>query len=73
MTYDCSKLAGRIVEVYTTQARFAEAMRLSERTTSLKLNSRICWKQDEMLEASKLLNFPLSEIPDYFFKKKVQD
>ncbi len=72
MTYDYSKLAGRIVEIFVTQANFAQAMNLSERTISLKMNGKISWKQDEMVTASKLLGFPYEQIPNYFFKQKVQ-
>lgn len=72
MAYDYKKLAGRIVEIFGTQGKFAEAMHKSERTISLKMNNRIDWTQEEMVLASDVLNFPLSEIPDYFFKYEVQ-
>ena len=67
MLYNYSKLIGRIIEKFGTQAAFAEAMKLSERSISLKLNNKVEWKQGEILCASKLLNFSQMEIPDYFF------
>lgn len=73
MAYDYSKLLGRITEYFGTQARFAEAMRLSERSISLKLNGKVSWKQHEMMRACRLLEIIVSEIPLYFFAVKVQD
>lgn len=72
MSYDYSKLAGRIVEKCTTQAKFAEELGMSERTVSLKMNGKVGWKQEEMIRASSVLDFPLSDIPAYFFNQKVQ-
>ena len=67
MAFNYSKLAGKIVEVFGTQLRFVEAMELSERTISLKLNSKIEWKQGEIIKACDLLRISVSEIPSYFF------
>lgn len=67
MAIDYSKLNGKIVEVFGTQLKFAEAMKLSERTISLKLNSKVEWKQGEIKRACSLLNIPISDIPHYFF------
>lgn len=72
MAYDYSKLSGKIVEKFCTQAKFAEAMTLSERTVSLKLNGKIDWKQNEITKACELLGIAVSEIPAYFFNLKVQ-
>lgn len=73
MAYDYSKLAGRIAETFCTQAKFAEAMELSERTISLKLNGKIAWKQDEISRACRLLNIAMCDIPLYFFTLMVQN
>lgn len=73
MPYDYSKLSGKIVEVYGTQARFAEAMGLSERSISLKLNGKVPWKQPEIVRACEMLGIELTEMPAYFFTMKVQD
>lgn len=45
MAYDYSKLLGRITEKFGTQARFSGAMGMSERSLSLKLNSKVPFKQ----------------------------
>ncbi len=72
MLYSYKKLLGKIVEVYGTQARFSVAMGLSERSISLKLNGKVEWKQSEMIDASRLLHFSASKIPEYFFTLEVQ-
>lgn len=72
MPFDYSKLNGRIVQKYGTQLKFAEAMGLSERSMSLKLNCKIGWKQNEILKACKFLAIAIVEIPEYFFCDKVQ-
>ena len=72
MAYDFSKLVGKITEVFSTQAKFADAMGLSERTVSLKLNGKVEWKQSEIFKTCELLGVPLSQIPAYFFSAEVQ-
>ena len=71
MIYDYSKLRGKIVEVYGKVAPIAKAMKLSERTLSLKLNNKVYWKQPEIELACTLLGIPGSDIPTYFFAKQV--
>ena len=41
MAFDYSKLRGKIIELFGTQACFAAAMGWSERTLSLKMNGVI--------------------------------
>ena len=72
MAFNYSKLLGRIVEICGTQVKFAEAMNLSERTVSLKLNNKIGWKQSEMEQACNILGIPYGDIPAYFFTPKSQ-
>lgn len=67
MPYDYSKLLGRIVEKFGTQSKFANAMGLSERTISLKLNGRIGWKQTEIAKACSVLQLDKDDIATYFF------
>lgn len=72
MSFDYSKLLGKIVEVYGTQQKFSDAMNLSERSISLKLNGKTGWKQSEIVQASNLLGIPAELISQYFFVQKVQ-
>ncbi|MBU5611292.1 MULTISPECIES: DUF739 family protein [Aerococcus] len=71
--FNYSKLSGKIVEIFGTQAKFAKAMKMSERSISLKLNNRVSWKDSEIIRACKLLRIPSKDIPVYFFKSKVQN
>lgn len=73
MVYDYSKLNGKIVEVFGTQNKFAEAMGLSARSVSLKLNNLVSWKQPEISKAATLLNIDSELILEYFFTVKVQE
>lgn len=72
MAYDYSKLRGRIVEKYGNQYSFSDAMGLSERSLSLKLNGKRPWKQFEISKAINLLGLTEKDIQSYFFSKKVQ-
>ncbi len=67
MSYDYSKLSGRITEKCGSQAEFSKQMGLSERSVSLKLNNIRLWKQSEMMKASKILEISLDELHTYFF------
>lgn len=73
MSFDYSKLRGRIVEKYGTNARFAKALDISERSLSLKLNGRVFWKQNEICKAAELLGIKNEEIQLFFFTKEVQN
>lgn len=72
MSFNYSKLSGRIVEKVGSRGKFAELMGLSERTISLKMNGLLSWKQPEIVRACQILDIPTSEIPLYFFSLEVQ-
>ena len=71
MSFEYSKLAGKIKEIFDTQGKFATAMCLSERSLSMKLSNQRGWKQNEIKKACTLLGIPREEIHDYFFAEKV--
>lgn len=73
MAYDYSKLSGKIIEIFGTRSSFANAMGMSERTLSLKLNNLTSWKQPEITKACNLLGLSEFEIKDYFFTLTVQE
>ena len=70
--FDFKELNISIINQFGTQAAFADAMGLSERTISLKLNNRVPWKQTEIVRAAELLEIDPADIPRYFFTPKVQ-
>lgn len=72
MAYDYALLNGKISEVCGTQSAFSNAMGLSERSVSLKLNNKVDWRQEEILKAVSVLGINESDIQSYFFTTKVQ-
>lgn len=72
MPYNYSALLGKIVEKYGTQARFSDAIGISEHSISQKLNGKTEWKQSEMDLACRLMGISKDDIPKYFFTVKVQ-
>ena len=66
MSFKQAKLSGRIKEKFKTQERFAEAMNMSPRSISLKLNNKREWKQNEIDKACELLEIQTSEIGEFF-------
>lgn len=73
MAFNYDKLSGKIVEVFGTRYKFAEAMGWSERTLSLKMSGKRPWKQPDICKAINLLKLSEEDIPSYFFTPKVQN
>ena len=71
MAYDYSKLCGKIKEVFGTNAAFAKAMGLSERSISSKLQGNVGWKQSDIERACEILSISKEKIDTYFFTLKV--
>jgi len=71
MTFNYSKLRGRIREVFGTQDRFAEAMGRSNTSISQKLNNKSEWTQKEINRAVEVLGIDDVDISAYFFAQKV--
>lgn len=67
MSFNYSKLKGKIKEVYGTQYLFAEKMGLSNQCVSNKLNNKVEWTQREIEKTVKILGIKNEEICDYFF------
>ncbi len=72
MTFNYSKLNGKIVEIFGSRGAFAKAMGWSMRTTSLKLNNKVSWTQKDISKACVLLNLTANQIDRYFFDELVQ-
>jgi len=73
MTFDYSKLDGKITEVFGTRGVFAANIRLSERSVSLKMNGIREWKQHEIANCCEVLGIEPNLIHEYFFATKVQN
>lgn len=72
MSFDYSKLKGRITEKCKTQCRFAELLGLSKATVTAKLQSKSGFTQEEITRILEILEIEKSDISDYFFTPKVQ-
>lgn len=71
ISFDYSKLKGKIVEKYRTQNEFAKANNISSRAMSLKLNNNIGLSQNDIIKWCSMLGIEESQIGEYFFKIKV--
>ena len=60
-------LREKIGQIFENVQNFADAMECDRSTISLKLNGYRFWDQDDMEKSSKLLGFPVEDIPKYFF------
>lgn len=68
MSFDYSKLKGRIKEVYGKYENILPDISMSEATLSRRLNGKSYFDTEEILELSELLNIEMDEIDQYFFK-----
>ena len=62
-----AKLRGKIVEVFGSQGKFADAMGQTTTNICNKLNGKRAWTQKDIAKASQLLSIDVSEIGIYFF------
>ena len=72
MTFDYSKLKGRIREIYGTYENLLPKLTMSEATLSRRLNGKSYFDSEEILELSDALEIPDEERDLYFFKVKVR-
>lgn len=73
MSFDYSKLRGRIVEKYGSLESFSSAVDLSVNTVSKYLNNKVPWKQTNINAAVRALDIQPEEISVYFFTPSVQN
>lgn len=72
MSFDYSKLRGRIIEKCGSFDAFAKAVNLSNQTVSKYMNNKIPWKQTNIDAAVRVLEIPPEDISIYFFTPTVQ-
>lgn len=65
--YKYDKLRGRIIEKFGSQAKFAEALGVSDVTVSRKMNGNVGFSQRDMKQWGELLDISESDFGEYFF------
>ncbi len=70
--YNYSKLLGKIKEVLGCNSNLALKLKISERTMSLKLTSKVDFKQEEITSICDILGINYNEVGTYFFDIKTQ-
>lgn len=73
MSFDYSKLLGKIKERGYTQETLAEAIGMAPASLSLKLNNKAHFKQRDMKKIARVLKLDVKKIGEYFFEEKVQE
>lgn len=71
MIWKYDKLRGKIKEVCGTQETFAEKLGIGRVSLSQRLNNQLEFSQDEIFKSCQILNIDFSDMPAYFFTKKV--
>ena len=67
MSFNHSKLLGRMKECGYTQEKLAEAIKMNKSTLNQKLNNKSHFTADEMDAINSLLGISINEIGVYFF------
>ncbi len=71
MSYDYSKLRGKIKEKCSTQDEFAKQIGIGRVSLSQRLNCRLEFSQEEINKSIEVLGLTTTDIPEYFFATKV--
>ena len=72
IVFDFSRLLGKIIERYGTRQSFADAIGITPTTIGSKLDGDRTWTQDEIIAACDLLGIEYTDIPSYFFVRRVE-
>ena len=71
ITFDYSKLAGRIKEKFGSQKAFSEALGVTEATLSNKMTGIYYFTQAEIDKSIRLLDLEPGTVTAYFFTQRV--
>lgn len=66
-----AKLRGRMVEIYGSQAKFANAIGLSDVTVINKLNGNVRFSLDDIADWANALQITKEQVGEYFFADKL--
>lgn len=70
--FDYGQLRERLRDANCSQAELANALGLSRRSVSLKMNGKVMWRDAEIFAVMKTLGIPMDRVGQYFFTPKVQ-
>lgn len=71
MSFDYSKLRGKIREKCKTESVFSELLGISRVSLSHRLSGKLDFSQTEIQRCCEILGIDKTEINKYFFTKKV--
>ena len=69
MSFDYSKLRGRIVEKYGSVAKFSEKTKIKYPAVIRKLAGETAFTQEDIYEWCDLLDIDIGSVPIYFLQK----
>lgn len=69
--FDHNKLRGKIREMYGSEIKFAKALKISQSTLSAKLNNKIDFSRNDIVNMQKLLKIKNEDFYDTFFFGKI--
>lgn len=67
MPYTYNKLRGKIIEVYGSQDKLAEELKVSRQTVSKKMTGKSEFSQEDIIKWSLVLGIRKDEYGEYFF------
>ena len=67
--YNMGKIRGRIVEVYGTCVRFADALGVSLAYVSNRLTGKVDFSREDIEEWADALDISPAEVTEYFFSR----
>lgn len=67
--FDYSKLKGRIIEKGLNQMDLCKLLPMAQSTFISKMKCKVDFRQEEIIQLSKILEIPDCQIPLYFFCK----
>lgn len=71
MSRENLELRGRIIQKFGSQGRFAKHIGKTEQTVTAKLNNRVQFTQNDILEWCNALDIQADEVGKYFFDQKL--
>lgn len=71
ITFDYSKLKGKIIEKYGSQTAFAKALGVSDATMTSKMTGKTYFSQDEIMKSIVILGINPGAATEYFFTVRV--